>query len=50
MGAEPVVPEKSIKEQIREQKCSVDRSKRRLEREAKKFERDRKKILTKIKN
>ena len=49
MGAEPVVPEKPLKEQIREQKRSVDRSKRGLEREAKKLERDRKKMLTEIK-
>ena len=50
MGAEPVVvPEKPIKEQIREQKRSVDRSKRGLEREAKKLERDRKKMLAEIK-
>ena len=49
MGAEEVVPEKPIKEQIREQKRSVDRSKRSLEREAKKLERERKKMLAQIK-
>ena len=49
MGAEEIVPEKPIKEQIREQKRSVDRSKRTLEREAKKLERERKKMLTQIK-
>ena len=49
MGAEEIVPEKPIKEQIREQKRSVDRSKRSLEREAKKLERERKKMLTQIK-
>ena len=47
MGAEEVVPEKPVKEQIREQKRSVDRSKRSLEREAKKLERERKKMLAK---
>ena len=49
MGAEEIVPEKTIKEQIREQKRSVDRSKRALEREAKKLERERKKMLAQIK-
>ena len=49
MGAEEIVPEKPIKEQIREQKRSVDRSKRALEREAKKLERERKKMLAQIK-
>ena len=49
MGAEEIVPEKPIKEQIREQKRSVDRSKRSLEREAKKLERERKKMLAQIK-
>ena len=49
MGAEEVVPEKPVKEQIKEQKRSVERSKRALEREAKKLERDRKKMLAQIK-
>ena len=49
MGAEEIVPEKPVKEQIREQKRSVDRSKRSLEREAKKLERERKKMLQQIK-
>ena len=49
MGAEEIVPEKPLKDQIREQKRSVDRSKRSLEREAKKLERERKKMLTQIK-
>ena len=49
MGAEEIVPEKPVKEQIKEQKRSVERSKRALEREAKKLERDRKKMLTQIK-
>lgn len=49
MGAEEIVPEKPIKDQIREQKRSVDRSKRALEREAKKLERERKKMLAQIK-
>ena len=35
MGAEEIVPEKPVKEQIRDQKRSVDRSKRNLERENK---------------
>ena len=49
MGAEEVVPEKPVKEQIREQKRSVDRSKRALEREKKKLEREHKKMLAQIK-
>ena len=49
MGAEEIVPEKPLKDQIKEQKRSVDRSKRSLEREAKKLERERKKMLTQIK-
>ena len=49
MGAEEIVPEKPVKEQIKEQKRSVDRSKRALEREAKKLERERKKMLAQIK-
>ena len=49
MGAEEIVPEKPVKDQIKEQKRSVDRSKRALERELKKIERERKKMLTQIK-
>ena len=49
MGAEEIVPEKPVKEQIKEQKRNVDRSKRALEREAKKLERERKKMLAQIK-
>ena len=49
MGAEEIIPEKPIKEQIRDQKRMVDRSKRSIEREAKKLEREKKKMLTEIK-
>ena len=49
MGAEEVVPQIPVKEQIKMQKRSVDRSRRALEREAKKLERERKKMLTQIK-
>ena len=51
MGADEVVPEQQIpvKDQIKMQKRSVDRSRRALEREAKKLERERKKMLTQIK-
>ena len=49
MGAEEVVPEIPVKEQIKMQKRSVDRSRRVLERELKKLERERKKMLTQIK-
>ena len=49
MGAEEVVPEIPVKEQIKMQKRSVDRSRRALEREAKKLEKERKKMLTQIK-
>ena len=49
MGTEEVVPEVPVKEQIKLQKRSVDRSRRALEREAKKLERERKKMLTQIK-
>ena len=38
MGAEEIVPEKPVKEQIRDQKRAVDRSKRNLQREQKKLE------------
>ena len=41
MGAEEIVPEKPVKEQIREQKRKVDHSKRNLEREKRKLERER---------
>ena len=49
MGAEEIVPEIPVKEQIKMQKRSVDRSRRALEREAKKLERERKKMLVQIK-
>ncbi len=49
MGAEAIVPEKPVKEQIREQKRAVDRSKRNLEREQRKLEREKKKMLQEIK-
>ena len=50
MGNEEVLPpEIPVKEQIKMQKRSVDRSRRALEREAKKLERERKKMLTQIK-
>ena len=49
MGAEEIVPEKPIKDQIREQKRSVDRSKRALEREKRKLENEKKKMLREIK-
>lgn len=49
MGAEEIVPQKPVKEQIREQKRNVDRSKRALEREQKKLEREKKKMLQEIK-
>ena len=49
MGAEEIVPEKPVKEQIRDQKRSIDRSKRNLEREKKKLEREKKKMLGEIK-
>ena len=47
MGAEEVVPEMPVRDQIRLQKRSEDRSRRVLEREAKKLERERKKMLAK---
>ena len=49
MGAEEIVPEVPVKDQIRAQKRSVDRSKRALEREQKKLEREKKKMLSEIK-
>ena len=49
MGAEEIVPEKPVKEQIRDQKRAVDRSKRNLQREQKKLEREKKKMLQEIK-
>ena len=49
MGAEEIVPEKPVKEQIRDQKRAVDRSKRNLQREQKKLEREKKKMLGEIK-
>ena len=47
--AEEIVPEKPVKEQIRDQKRSMDHSKRNLEREKKKLEREKKKMLGEIK-
>ena len=49
MGAEEIVPEKPVKEQIRDQKRAVDRSKRNLEREKRKLENEKKKMLKEIK-
>ena len=49
MGAEEIVPEKPVKEQIRDQKRAVDRSKRNLEREKRKLENEKKKMLREIK-
>ena len=49
MGAEEIVPEKPVREQIRDQKRAVDRSKRNLVREQKKLEREKKKMLQEIK-
>ena len=49
MGAEEIIPEKPVKEQIRDQKRAVDRSKRNLQREQKKLEREKKKMLGEIK-
>ena len=49
MGAEPVVPERPVKDQIRDQKRAIDRSKRNLEREKRKLEREKKKMLMEIK-
>ena len=49
MGAEEIVPEKPVKEQIREQKRKVDHSKRNLEREKRKLEREKTKMLKEIK-
>ena len=49
MGAEEIVPEKPAREQIRDQKRAVDRSKRNLIREQKKLEREKKKMLQEIK-
>ena len=49
MGNEPLPPEKSVKEQIRDQKRMVDRSKRSLDREKNKLEREKKKMMAEIK-
>ena len=49
MGAEEIIPEKPVKEQIRDQKRAVDRSKRNIQREQKKLEREKKKMLGEIK-
>ncbi len=51
MGNEPIkpIPEKSVKEQIRDEKRSVERSMRQIEREMKKLDRDEKKIMAEMK-
>ena len=49
MGANEIVPEKPVKEQIREQKRAVDRSKRNLQREQRKLENQKKKMLQEVK-
>ena len=49
MGAQEIVPEKPVKEQIREQKRAVERSKRNLQREQRKLENQKKKMLQEIK-
>ena len=49
MGNEPIEPEKSVKEQIRDQKRMVDRSKRSLDRQKAKLEREKKKMMQEIK-
>lgn len=49
MGQQEVVPEKTVKEQIRDQKRAIDRSKRALEREKNRLEREKKKMLAQIK-
>ncbi len=49
MGAEEIILEKPVKEQIREQKRNVNRSKRALEREQKKLVHEKKKMLLEIK-
>ncbi len=50
MGIPEIVPEKPVKEQIREQKRAVDHSRRKLEREKRKLDNQKKKMLTEIKN
>ena len=49
MGAEEIILEKPVKEQIREQKRNVNRSKRALERKQKKLVHEKKKMLLEIK-
>lgn len=51
MGNEPIkpIPEKPVKEQIREEKRNVERSMRQIEREMKKLEREEKKIMAEMK-
>lgn len=49
MGNEPPKPEIPVKDQIREQKRSVERSARGLEREMRKLEREEKKIIAEMK-
>ena len=49
MGQVEPIPEKPVREQIRDQKRTVDRSKRAIEREKNRLEREKKKMLTEIK-
>ena len=49
MGQVEPVPQKSTREQIRDQKRAVDRSKRAIEREKNRLEREKKKMLAEIK-
>lgn len=49
MGQEEVIPEKTVREQIRDQKRLIDRSKRGLEKERTHLEREKKKMLAEIK-
>ena len=49
MGTNEIIPEKPVKEQIREQKRSVERSKRNLSREKRKLELEKGKMLKEIK-
>ena len=49
MGQVEPIPEKSAREQIRDQKRAVDRSKRAIDREKNRLEREKKKMLTEIK-
>lgn len=49
MGQVEPIPEKPVREQIRDQKRAVDRSKRAIEREKNRLEREKKKMLAEIK-